>query len=103
MMDVKFHDGSAMVAGASCRPLPMVPNMTFGNSQPPSVSPGSKISGNRKCTYCNGTNHIREICFKLNGIQNGLFKKRKLKQRGIILDPRLITSLQALRLLFLLR
>jgi hypothetical protein len=32
MMDVKFHDGSAMVAGASCRPLPMVPNMTFGNS-----------------------------------------------------------------------
>jgi hypothetical protein len=32
MMAVKFHDGSAMVAGASSRPLSMVPNMTFGNS-----------------------------------------------------------------------
>ena len=32
MMVVKTHDGSAMVAGASSRPLPMVPDMTFGNS-----------------------------------------------------------------------
>uniref|UniRef100_A0A2N9EKA6 Integrase catalytic domain-containing protein n=1 Tax=Fagus sylvatica TaxID=28930 RepID=A0A2N9EKA6_FAGSY len=55
MMAVKFHDGSAMVAGASSRPLPMVPDMSFGNSRPPSVSPRSKISSNRKCTYCNGS------------------------------------------------
>jgi hypothetical protein len=58
MMAVKFHDGSAMVASASSRPLPMIPDMTFGNSRPPSVSPESKISGNRKCIYYNGTNHI---------------------------------------------
>uniref|UniRef100_A0A2N9IIQ2 Protein kinase domain-containing protein n=1 Tax=Fagus sylvatica TaxID=28930 RepID=A0A2N9IIQ2_FAGSY len=32
MMAVKFHDGSAMVAGASSRPLPMVPNMIFDQS-----------------------------------------------------------------------
>uniref|UniRef100_A0A2N9EWT2 Uncharacterized protein n=1 Tax=Fagus sylvatica TaxID=28930 RepID=A0A2N9EWT2_FAGSY len=51
MMAIKFHDGFAMVAGASSRPLPIVPDMSFGNSRPPSVSPGSKISSNRKCTY----------------------------------------------------
>ena len=76
MMAIKFHDGSTMVADASSRPLLMVPDMTFSNSQPPSVSLGSKISGNRKCTYCNGTNHIREICFKLNGYPEWFVQKK---------------------------
>ena len=59
-MVIKFHDGFVMVAGASSRPLLIVPDMSFGNSRPPLVSPESKISSNRKCTYCNDTNHIRE-------------------------------------------
>uniref|UniRef100_A0A2N9FMB1 Protein kinase domain-containing protein n=1 Tax=Fagus sylvatica TaxID=28930 RepID=A0A2N9FMB1_FAGSY len=82
MMAVKFHDGSAMVAGASSRPLSMVPNMTFGNSRPPSVSLGSKISGNRKCTYCYSTNHIRETCFKLNGYPEWFVQKKGTQTKG---------------------
>jgi hypothetical protein len=38
MMAVKFHDGVAMVAGTSSRPLPKVSNITSGNSCPPSIS-----------------------------------------------------------------
>jgi hypothetical protein len=82
MMAVKFHDGSAMVAGASSRPLPMVPNMIFGNSRPLSVSLGSKISGNRKGTYCYSTNHIRETCFKLNGYPEWFVQKKGTQTKG---------------------
>ena len=38
MMAVKFHDGVAMVASTSSRPLPKVSNITSGNSCPPSIS-----------------------------------------------------------------
>ena len=38
MMAVKFHDGVAMVAGTSSRPLPKVSNITSGNSCSPSIS-----------------------------------------------------------------
>ncbi|GMY24613.1 hypothetical protein FCV25MIE_19855, partial [Fagus crenata] len=82
MMAVKFHDGFAMVAGASSRPLPMVPDMSFGNSRPPSVSPRSKVSSNRKCTYRNGTNHIRETCFKLNGYPEWFVQKKGTQTKG---------------------
>ena len=82
MMAVKFHKGSAMVAGASSRPLQMVPDMTFCNFRPPSVSPRSKISGNRKCTYYNDTNHIRETYFKLNGYSEWFVQKNGTQTKG---------------------
>ena len=57
----------------------MVPNMTFGNSRPPSVSLGS---GNRKCTYCYVTNHIRETCFKLNEYLEWFVQKKGTQTKG---------------------